>query len=182
MERLCTLSQSELPDHLRWQAVSFLRIVWPDIDDGHLRATYPPSLDPVHHLVVDDGLLLAYAATFVQELEVGGTAVRVGCLGNVLTFPGSRRRGHGRAVVGAATRHLQGGDADLGALLCDPGLTGFYAVAGWLPAGGPTLVEDPDGGEPAVVDALRMVLPVSARGRALEQPARDGPLRVPFPW
>jgi len=182
VEDLLTLTEAELPVALRWQAVSFVRVAWPEIDGGALRATYPPALDPVHHLVVDDGMLLASADTFVQVLEVAGALVRVGCLGNVFTFPGARRRGHGSRVVGAATQHLRASGVEVGALLCDAGLAGFYAAAGWEGAPGPTLVDGADGGPPSRVEALRMVLATPAGGPELAAAARDEPLRVPFPW
>lgn len=181
MERLLTFSEL-LPDHFRWQAVSFMRVVWQYIYGGALRATYPPTLRPVHHLIEDDDLLLAYAATFVQVLQVSGSPTRVGCLGNVFTCPGARRQGRGRRVVAAATQHLRDSDVDFGALLCDAELGDFYRTAGWTPATGPTLVDVPGGGPPEEVDALRMVLPVSPRSRATEAAAGSQPLRVPFPW
>ena len=182
MEDLLTLTEAELPAALRWQAVSFVRVAWPDIEGGALRATYPPALDPVHHVVVDDGLLLAWADTFVQVLEVAGAPVRVGCLGNVFTFPGARRQGRGARVVAAATDHLRGAGVDVGALLCGAELAGFYAAAGWEPAAGPTLVAGAHGDPPSPADALRMVLATGAGGPALAAAARDDPLRVPFSW
>lgn len=182
MERLLTLEEPVLPDHLRWQAVSFMRVVWPDIDGGALRATYPPALAPVHHLVVDDDLLLAYAATFVQPLVIAGVRSRVGCLGNVFTYPGTRRRGHGGRVVTAASRHLQTSDVDVGVLLCAPALAPFYARLGWRAAVGPTLVQGPGDGPPTEVDALRMVLPVADGDGVPAAGARSAALLVPFAW
>ena len=126
MTRLLTYRHREFPRGLNWQAVSFMRVEWPFIDGGMLRETYPAAL-------VEEDLLLSYAATFRLRIAHAGEEYEMGCLGNVFTYPGSRRQGYGRRVVGAATRHIRGSGADVAALFCAPDLESFYAASGWEP-------------------------------------------------
>ncbi len=182
MTRLLTYRHGGFPPGLNWQAVSFMRVEWPFIDGGMLRETYPAVLHPVHFALVEDDLLLSYAATFRLRIEHAGVEYEMECLGNVFTYPGSRRKGYGRRVVGAATRHIRGSGADVAALFCAPALAGFYAASGWEPTPEAATLLTGGGGEPEEHGALRMMQFVSEKGEAGRRAFGTLPLRIPFPW
>ncbi len=182
MTPLLIYSHDEFPASLRWQAVSFMRVVWPFIDGGMLRETYPAALRPVHFALVEDDLLLSYAATFRLSIEHAGEGYEMGCLGNVFTYPGSRGRGYGRRVVGAATARIRESGADVAALFCEPDLGGFYAASHWEPIQEAGTVLTGGGGEAEELDAVKMMLFVSDKGRLGRRAFETLPLRVPFPW
>ena len=182
MTQLLTYRHDELPPALQWQAVSFMRVVWPFINGGMLRETYPAALHPVHVALVEDDLLLSYAATFRLSIEHAGEEYEMECLGNVFTYPASRRRGYGRMVVGAATERIRGSGADVAALFCEPSLEGFYAASGWEPIREAATVLTGGGGEAEELDAVRMMLFVSEKAGQRRRVFETLPLRVPFPW
>ena len=168
----------ELPESVRWQAVSFMRVAWPSIDGGMLRHTYPEALQPIHYAVTEGQLLLSYAATFTTQVSQEKTTFEAVCLGNVFTYPGARHRGYARQVVDAATLAIRSSGADVAALLCSPELTPFYATSGWVPTPeSATVTVDAE-----VVDAVRMMLFLSPRGRGARSRLESLPLHVPFPW
>ncbi|HEV2067722.1 MAG TPA: GNAT family N-acetyltransferase [Thermomicrobiales bacterium] len=186
MCQLLTYPHDQVPPELNWQAVSFMRVEWPFINGGMFRETYPAELRPVHFFVVQDDLLLSYAATFRQPVEHAEVTYEMACLGNVFTYPGARRKGYGRRVVEAATRHIRASDSDIATLFCDPHLARFYAANGWkaTPESRTYLQGSmrSDGGEQEGVDARRMMLFLSSKGLAGQHAFRTLPMQVPFPW
>jgi GNAT superfamily N-acetyltransferase len=160
-----------LPDHLRWQAVSFMRVVWPWIDGGLLREPYDRALRPVHFALVQGDLLISYAATIELDLKHAGARYRMAGLGNVFTFPSFRERGHGGRVVAAATEAIRAGAADVAALFCGERRVGFYARHGWQRVA----VLPEDGG-------ARMMLFVSPRGVEARPAFEREPFRVAHEW
>ena len=181
MIELQTFRHEQFPPALNWQAVSFMRVEWPFINGGMLRETYPAELSPVHFALVEDDLLLSYAAAFRMNLQHAGMEYDMACLGNVFTFPGARRRGYGRRVVDEATRHILAGSSDIAALFCDSDLEDFYKQSGWEPIhGSKTMLTG--GGKPEVLDAVRMMLFISEKGRAGRHAFGTLPQHVPFPW
>lgn len=181
MTELRIYADDAFPAALHWQAVSLMRIEWPFIEGGNVRRTYPSSLSPVHVVVEDDGLLHSYAAVIRLQLEHAGEAFAARGLGSVLTFPSSRRRGYASQVVGAATAIIRESDADVAALLTGEDLEGFYARHGWeaLP-GAETYVTSHSASEP--IDALRLMLFLSAKGHAARQAFATRPLSVDYGW
>ena len=163
--------QGELPAHLNWQAVSFIRVAWPWVDKGSLREPYDRTLRPTYFALVSGDVLISHAAAIEVEIEHAGERYRMGGLGNVFTFPAFRERGYGRRVVDAATRHILASHADVAALFCGPRRVAFYERSGWRPV--PSA--------PGSADA-RMMLFVSERGRGA-QPAFDAePFQVADEW
>jgi predicted N-acetyltransferase YhbS len=136
----------------------------------------------MHFALVEDDLLISYAATFRLALDHQGTTYQMEMLGNVFTFPGSRRQGHGGQIVSVATEHILRSGADAGALLCGPDLTQFYLRFGWQPASADTLVLGDAAGGPTKLDAVRMMLFGSDRGIAAHDSLTNSPLHVPFAW
>jgi GNAT superfamily N-acetyltransferase len=172
-------SHRELPTSLRWQAVAFVRVVWPDIEGGLVREPYPAVLEPTYYtLTHGDDLLLSLAATYTTSVAVAGEMFTATCLGNVFTFPAARRRGLGRQIVEAATQDIRASTVDVAALLCDPSLQRFYASSGWraLPHS-PTIT-----GQGEELDALRMMVILSDTAVAAQHRFTTEPLHVPTAW
>ena len=44
--------RAELPVHLNWQVVSFIRVAWPWVDKGSLREPYDRALRPTYFALV----------------------------------------------------------------------------------------------------------------------------------
>jgi len=172
-------SHRELPAALQWQAVAFIRTVWPSIDGGLVRDPYPRELSPTYYTVTHgDDLLLSMAATYTTVATAAGDSWTTTCLGNVFTFPAARGRGLGRMVVDAAARDIQDSSVDVAALLCDPALQPFYAAGGWVPAPASATVT-PDG---EVLGPLRMMLILSPSAAAVRRRLVTEPFHVPSPW
>jgi len=101
------------------------------------RETYAAELCPIHSYLVEGDLLFSYVATFRQSVQHIGITYEMACLGNVFTYPGARRKGYGRRVVEAASRHIRSGGSDIDALFGEVGLAGFHDTSGWEPTLGP---------------------------------------------
>jgi len=136
------------------------------------------AAEALQGLQISSQLLLSYAATFTTQVSQEKTTFEAVCLGNVFTYPGARHRGYARQVVHAATLAIRSSGADVAALLCSPELTPFYATSGWVPTPeSATVAVDAE-----VVDAVRMMLFLSPRGRGARSRLESLPLHVPFPW
>jgi GNAT superfamily N-acetyltransferase len=178
---LVTYPDGALPDALRWQFVSFVRITWPRVEGARPREVYGPAEAPVHVALVERGLLLRYAAVVRERVAHAGVAYDVRGLSSVFTFPAWRRRGYGRRVVDAATAHIRASGADLGLLFTGDALKGFYARSGWEALRGAPMPEGPREA-PRASDALKMMLFVSEKGRAGRRAFETQPLHVEHGW
>jgi predicted acetyltransferase len=70
-----------------------------------------------------------------------GRAVRVGGVGEVMTAPDARRRGHATTALKAMCRHLiEVRQISFLMLFCAPTLYGFYGRLGWQPFTGKLLI------------------------------------------
>ena len=160
-----------LPTHLKWQAVSFIRIVWPWHDHGTIGEPSNPALRPVHFALVAGHQLISLATATEVEMEHAGQRFRMGGLGNVMTFPAYRGRGHGSRVVEATTRHIEASGVDVAALFCGVQRIPFYERSGWR------VVPSAPGEESA-----RMMLFVSERGRVARPAFEAAPFHVDQGW
>ena len=140
---------------------------WPWVEGGVLTRPYPLDLNPVHFALVVGDVLVSYAALIDAEVEVAGERYRAAGLGNVMTYPSFRGKGHGSRVVAAATEHARSSGADVAGLFCGPARVGFYERNGWRVV--PSPPED---------EAKRMMLFVSARGRAARAAFEREPFRL----
>lgn len=184
MPQLRTFRDADLPPPLKWQALSFMRVEWPFIFSGDSRLStdiYGADLRPVHFVVAEGEVLVSYATVIRMDLDHAGPTWRVYGLGNVLTYPSFRGEGHGRRVVDAATQYIGDSDADVAALFCDPGLAGLYAKSGWTAMEGATTLVGSKA-DPTPYGALRMMLFVSAKGRAGRPLFEGHPWYVGDPW
>jgi GNAT superfamily N-acetyltransferase len=190
MIELITCADRELPPHVRWQVLSFLRMEWPFIFRGEARLTkhvHDPDFHPVHVALVEKEVLISYATILRMRLDHAGATYRVAGLANVLTYPPYRNEGHGTRVVQAASDTIRAGEcagappADVAALFCDPALREFYARCGWEPIDdGLTLIGP--AADPRPFDALRMMLFLSEKGQAGRRAFEQQPWHVAHHW
>ena len=96
MARVLIFPADRFPPALNWQAVSFMRVAWPFIDGGVFDQTYPMELDPVHFALVEDDLLISYAATFRLPLDHQGTTYQMEMLATSSPFRAPARRSRPR--------------------------------------------------------------------------------------
>lgn len=95
------------------------------------------------HFVLDlDGDVLSHASVVERVLDIGGRPLRTGYVEAVATAPGAQGRGHGSAVIEAATRHIRA-TFELGAL--GTGRHAFYERLGWETWRGEAFVRSPEG-------------------------------------
>jgi GNAT superfamily N-acetyltransferase len=181
MPQLQRYADTTFPADLRWQAVAFMRIVWPWIDGGLIATPYPADWLPHHFAIVEGRLLLSYAATIRRTIRHAGVEYRVAGLGNVLTYPGSRRQGHGGRVVQAATEAIDASDADIGLLFCARTLLPFYARCGWVPVV-PETRGPPVATDASAAPAMALLRPLSARGHRGREDFATVPLDIAEQW
>lgn len=184
MPQVSMYHHQELPAHLRWQAVSFMRVQWPSIFTGSLRwlsETYPAELRPVHFVCSEREVLISYAAALRLALPHRGTTYQVYGVGNVFTFPPYRREGHGQQVLQAAAQYLDSGTIDLAILFCQPELAAFYARSGWEASPeAETRIGTP---ESYMLDHdLRMMRFISPLARQMRGEFAAHPLYIEWPW
>ncbi|HLY26480.1 MAG TPA: hypothetical protein VKQ72_09085 [Aggregatilineales bacterium] len=134
MPQLQIYPHGQLPDHLRWQALSFLRTHWPDGFAGN--NLYRDWIAPEeHHLaavtMTQDKLLLSFAGVVWKMLEHEGQIYKMYGLSGVFTFPSARMQGFGAQVVKAAKDFIERGDGDI--VVFTSLQRGFYEKFGFLP-------------------------------------------------
>jgi GNAT superfamily N-acetyltransferase len=184
MPQLHVYPHRQFPSHLNWQAVSFMRIEWPSILLGGHRLgteTYPADCDPIHFVVIEQHMLISYAAIMHLALPHAGDTYAVAAFGNVFTFPAFRGEGYGRQVVDAAVHSIQTSTVDVGIVFCKPHLLPFYRASGWESLDGAgTRVGTPD----SFTDHSyhRLILFVSDHGRRARSLFAQFPLYINSPW
>jgi len=134
---------TELPDHLAWQFVSFDRCTWPDLVDESLPwgpRPYPPDRQS-RHVVATEGQVLLGAATLIRTSGLlANRRLVIDGIGSVFTYPARRGQGVGRAVLAIAGGLVDSGEADVAVLFCAEERRAFYGACGWTLAAAPTLV------------------------------------------
>lgn len=124
-----------LPNDLKKQMLALLQDEWV-ADTGGVRPydwIHRPQHHPTHFVLVEDGVLISHVGVLWKELEHDGASYLTYGLGEVLTRPSCRGRGHGSRLVAAATAFIRESNADIGLFTCAPGLVAFYAAHGWIP-------------------------------------------------
>ena len=125
-----------------------------------------PRLRPAYFLLAGGDRVHSYARTIRATVSHLGRSFNFYGLGDVITRPGFRRRGHGGRVVEEATAHIKSDvEADAAVLLTGRTLEAFYRQRGWEYVRGLRVTTGEGGACPA--DAIiPMMLFVSARARA----------------
>ncbi len=183
MPTVAAFEHADLPPVFAWQAVAYMRQVWPSLFTGELTwltEPYPAALRPYHVVAHHDDVLVSYAAVIRLTVAHDGRDYRVDGVGNVLTAAPYRRQGHAGRVLAWINDRLDRGDADAAALFCASDLEAFYARAGWVPCPGGTLVGAAADRRP--YPELRMMRFLSPRGRAVARSLRTTALHVEWPW
>ena len=136
MPRLSEYRGDQLPNGIKLQILSFIRIEWPGGFSGPNQFRDWISREeqhPVHCVLIENDILISHAAVLWKSLEHGGESSKVFGLSGVFTYPSLRRQGYGHQVVKAGTRLIRRSDGDLAMLWCDPALEQFYGAHGWIP-------------------------------------------------
>jgi GNAT superfamily N-acetyltransferase len=163
-------SHADFPREFDIQLWAFVRLVWGENLSGEdrfrTRSWDDPS--PTHFVRAAGDLLVSHVLVFPLSIEGHRGALRVGCVGAVLTFPQFRREDHASKLMRRAAQHIHQ-TADVGMLFCDAENARFYERLDWsaLPRGR-ALVE----GE--IPDGVLMIL-----GDDLIAP---DPIRLPWVW
>lgn len=159
-------TNADLPDHLRWQIISIIRMQWyATAGDYKGPSALPDEWHPSHVVGTAGDALVSYAGVVSREIAHAGLAFRTYGLSSVFTFPALRRCGYGTEIVRSATARIrQAGDADLAVLFTTPERAPFYERNGWeaLPS---TEFLIGDGESSTRHPDLAMMLFVSAKGR-----------------
>ncbi len=125
----------DLPDPLRWQILSLLRVVDTGGFVGRWRGRRwisRPEFNPVHFVLTDDDFVVAHAEVVSGAWQHRGVDYAAYGISAVCVFPDYRRQGCGVSIVQSATEHIaQQPDADIGLLWCAPHLREFYRRCGW---------------------------------------------------
>ncbi|HEY8016423.1 MAG TPA: GNAT family N-acetyltransferase [Dongiaceae bacterium] len=88
-----------------------------------------------------EGRMVCHVGALLRAAIMDGHALRVGGVGEVMTAPDARRRGHAKAALKAMCRHLiEVRQASFLMLFCAPALHGFYGRLGWRPFTGKLLI------------------------------------------
>lgn len=136
MAELLTFTSAEFPENLKWQAVSFLRVQWPDgfTGENRLRDWVTREDDhPIHIVLVEKDILISHTNVVWKYLDHDGEIYKAYGLTGVFTFPSFRGQGYASQVIAAGTAYIQKSDADIAMLYCDESLGNLYANQGWLP-------------------------------------------------
>lgn len=176
---LVSYADDELPDALRWQVLSFQRIVWPEGFTGPLRfrdVITGPDQHPHHLLYVAGELVVAHLEIVWRMLGHAGETYKAYGITGVLTFPSFRGEGWAARLVSAATERIDASDGDLGIFSCAPSLEPLYARDGWIPLhDGRFLVGDSP--ESAVESPVLMLFrAISAKGEVALPSFRSVPV------
>jgi hypothetical protein len=167
MAELLTFTSAEFPDRLKWQAVSFLRVQWPDgfTGENRLRDWVTREDDhPIHIVLVEQSLLISHANVVWKYLEHDGVTYKAYGLTGVFTYPSFRGQGCGSQVITAGTAYIQKSDADIAMLYCDASLRNLYARPGWIPMDTSISYIGAEEQPELVDDEILMMLFLSAKG------------------
>jgi GNAT superfamily N-acetyltransferase len=159
--------ESQLPAHLRWQILSFLRIEWPDgfVGQNRLRDWISrEEQNPLSFVLVENDILISHAQVLWKYLGHAGETYNVYGLSGVFTYPAFRKQGYGRQVVALATAYIDASDADVGIVHTRAPTKEFYSKNGWIPMEkAVTLVGSEQ--SPVVSDQFMLMRFVSEKGK-----------------
>ena len=135
MAELLTFTSAEFHESLKWQAVSFLRVQWPDGFTGENRLrdwVTREEAHPIHIVLVEGNILISHTNVVWKYLNHEGALYKAYGLTGVFTFPSFRGQGFGSQVIAAGTSYIRKSDADIAMLYCDSSLCSLYARQGWI--------------------------------------------------
>jgi hypothetical protein len=109
--RYVEFESADLPPVLRYQVLSFLRIVWPEGFTGALRYRdwiTNPAYKPHHLLYVAGDLVVSHLEIVHRTVTHEGVTYQAYAPTSVLTFPAFRREGWAGKLVEKASRRIEG--------------------------------------------------------------------------
>jgi GNAT superfamily N-acetyltransferase len=168
VDELLTYASADLPESLKWQAVSFLRVHYPDgfINENRLRNWITREDDhPIHIVIVEQGILISHTNVVWKHLDHDGVTYKAYGLTGVFTYPSFRGQGYGSKVVAAGTDYILRSDADIAMLYCDESLMNFYARHGWIYMDKSISFIEEKNRPVRVDDEILMMLFISAKGQ-----------------
>ena len=133
MAQLSIFTADSLPEAHEHQIRSFIRLHWHDEYQYSLDGPLVPAeRHPTHLVIHDRHALFSHGRIIWVDFAHAGETYRLYCLGDVLTYPAFRKRGHGTEIVVAATRLIRDDPlADAAILFTGEETTSFYATHGW---------------------------------------------------
>ena len=125
----------DLPDALRWQILSLMRVTFTEGFVGRWRGRRwisRPEFNPVHFVMTDDDFVVAHAEVVSEAWQHRGVDYAAYGISGVFVYPDYRRQGHGVEIIQSATDYItRQPDADIGMFWCEPHLREFYLRCGW---------------------------------------------------
>jgi GNAT superfamily N-acetyltransferase len=169
---------NEIPPHLKWQILSFLRMEWPEGFTGPNRLRDWISRDedhPISLMLVDKNILISHSEVLWKHIEIGDHAYKIYGLAGVLTHPGFRGQGFGSRVVALATDYIDKRDADFGVVFTQDHLKDFYARCGWEPMQEPIFLVGRQE-SPVLTDHLVLMRFLSEKGKKIRKVNESEPV------
>lgn len=125
---------NELPSLIKWQVVSFTRIVWPEgfVGENQFRDWISPEkYHPLHFVFMANDLLVSYVGVVWKELEHIGVTYKTYGLSGVFTYPSFRNQGYGLQLVKSAKEYIE--KQQDGDIVLFPSMQkGFYEKTGFI--------------------------------------------------
>jgi len=167
---------SDLPSHIKWQILSFLRVEWPDgfVGKNELRDwIHHPYQHAVHFTLIENDLLVSYVGIVWKELEHVGETFKTYGLSGVFTYPSFRNRGYGLQLVKVGKEYIQNQDGDIA--LFTSTQKDFYEKAGFIKLEGVKLLEGARN-NPVEHDEPVFMLFLSEKGKAYRKDFETKPI------
>lgn len=93
-------SIEQIPKEIEIQIRTFLRVVWYGEEEEKLDEPITrQELNPVYFVLSRKNVLISYARVIWMNVEYMGSSYKMYGLGDVFTFPSSRRKGYGSQIV-----------------------------------------------------------------------------------
>ena len=179
MAELLTYTSADLPESLKWQAVSFLRMQYPDgfVNENRLRNWITREADhPIHIAIVEEGILISHTNVVWKHLDHAGVTYKAYGLTGVFTYPSFWGQGYGSKVVAAGTDYILRSDADIAMLYCEGSLMNFYARQGWISMDKSVSFIEEKNRPVRVDDEILMMLFISPKGQRSRAAFEDQPI------
>jgi len=176
---LLTYTSADLPESLKWQAVSFLRMQYPDgfVNENRLRNWITREADhPIHIAIVEEGILISHTNVVWKHLDHAGVTYKAYGLTGVFTYPSFWGQGYGSKVVAAGTDYILRSDADIAMLYCEGSLMNFYARQGWISMDKSVSFIEEKNRPVRVDDEILMMLFISPKGQRSRAAFEDQPI------
>lgn len=184
MPEIKTYTLDTLPEAIKWQITSFVRMEWPFIFEDAPYWDYFAG-KTVHEatlVLVEGDVVISHAEANRRDVIHNGVVYNMYGVSAVFTYPGWRGKGFGRQIVEAVTAHIDHTDADAAMLFCAPRHIAFYAASGWERVDTPVLFGTRDNPQTEEYGKLMMRF-VSEKGQRARTDFEQQPVYVgPTTW